>query len=215
LPRWASREKLSEREVVRRAAQMSLRALGVARVKHIQLHFIRNCYSGLDEVLNELEAEERVVRVEIRESRHSWPGPWYIHADDLPLLNSLEAGDWEPRTTLLSPFDNLISNRERTEQLFNFLFRFEVYVPKQQRKYGCYVMPILQGDRFIGRLDPVMDRKRRRLVINAVFAESDAPKSSEAAQAVANAVEELGTFLGAKEIFYSSHVPAGWRNKLR
>jgi len=215
LPEWTPRERLSDREVSRRAAQKSLRALGVARATHIKQHYIRNCYLDLDDVLGELEVKDRITRVEIREGKRAWRGPWYIHADDQPLLDRLTAGKWEPRTTLLSPFDNMICDRRRTEQLFNFHFRLEVYVPKPKRKYGCYVMPILHGDRFIGRIDPVMDRKQRRLTINAIYAEPNAPKSKETARAIARAIEELGTFLGAKEIFYGRRVPAAWKSVLR
>jgi uncharacterized protein YcaQ len=161
-------------------------------------------------VLAELEAEERVFRVEIREDEERWPGSWYVHSEDLHLLDSLEDGCWRPRTTLLSPFDNLISDRRRTEQLFGFSFRFEVYMPKQKREYGCYVMPILHGDRFIGRVDPVMNRKSGQLTIKAVYAEKNAPETRETAQAVARAIEELGMFLGAKDICYKSSV-AGLR----
>jgi uncharacterized protein YcaQ len=214
LPEWAPRERLSDHEVVYHAAQKSLRALGVALPIHIQQHYIRRCYHDLDDVLAELEANGRIMRVEIREDEKAWRGIWYIHADDPQLLDRLMADEWKPRTTLLSPFDNLISDRRRTEQLFRFHFRFEVYVPKPRRKYGCYVMPILHDDRLIGRVDPVMDRKHERLMINAVYVEPDAPKSKETGRAVASAIEELGTFLGAKKIIYSQRVPAYWKNLL-
>ena len=209
LPQRASQQHLSDREVVQNAAEKALRALGVARARHIQQHYIRGCYAGLDNVLAELETKERILPVDVREGKRS--GSWYIHAKDVGLLDSLEAGCWEPRTTLLSPFDNLISDRHRTEQLFDFHFRFEVYVPKSQRKYGCYVMPILHGDRFIGRLDPVMDRKSGKLMIKAAYAEPNAPTSNEAVQAVANAIEDLGAFLGAKEICYGTRLPPIWK----
>lgn len=215
LPEWTPRERLSDREVSRRAAQKSLRALGVGRAVHIKQHYIRRCYLDLDTVLAELEVKDRITRVDIRDGKRAWRGTWYIHVDDLPLLDRLTAGEWEPRTTLLSPFDNLICDRRRTEQLFNFRFRLEVYVPKPKRKYGCYVMPILHGDRFIGRVDPVMDRKRGRLTINAVYVESDATKSKETARAVATTIEELGAFLGAEEIRYGRRMPTGWKSLLR
>jgi len=185
LPEWTPQERLSDREVSRRATQKSLRALGVARATHIKQHYIRRCYLHLDDVLAEFEAQGRVTRVKIQDSERPWRGIWYIHADDESLLDQLIAGEWEPRTTILSPFDNLICDRKRTEQLFDFHFRLEVYVPKPKRKYGCYVMPILHGDRLIGRIDPVMDRKRGRLTINAVYMEPNAPKSKETARAVA------------------------------
>jgi uncharacterized protein YcaQ len=214
LPTWVSKEKLSQREVARRVTQSSLRALGVATPGQIRKHFVRGCYYELDRVLAELEAEKSIFRVEIHEERNCWPGLWYVHSEDATLLNSLEKGAWEPRTTLLSPFDNLISDRQRDEKVFGFSFRFEVYVPKSKRKYGCYVMPILHGDRFIGRIDPVMNRRTKQLMINAVFAEKDAPSSTKVALAISEAIEQLGIFLGAEEVCYSSRMPAAWRHYL-
>jgi hypothetical protein len=192
--------------------QRSLRALGVARPSHIKQHFIRGSYPKLAEVLAELEADGRITRVNIQEDGKVWPSPWYIYTDDLPLLDRLE--EWKPRTTLLSPFDNLVSDRQRTEQLFGFKFRVEIYVPKHKRQHGYYVMPILHGDRLIGRIDPVMDRTRQRLTINAVYAEPDAPTTTETARQIAQAINELGSFLGAEEIVYGRRVPAGWRSVL-
>ena len=214
LPNSVLAKPVSDREFARTAAQLSLRALGVATKQHIEQHYIRRCYLNLEDTLRELEAEQAILNVEIRDEGKPWTGTWYIHAQDKGLLDSLEAGEWRPRTTLLSPFDNLISDRRRTEQAFGFNFRFEVYVPKPQRKYGCYVMPILHGDRFIGRIDPVMDRKTEKLKVNAVHAEPNAPESVETAQTVAHTIEELSTFLGASDICYSPHVPAFWKKAL-
>jgi uncharacterized protein YcaQ len=75
-------------------------------------------------------------------------------------------------------------------------------------------MPILHGDRLIGRIDPVMDRTRQRLTINAVYAEPDVPTTTETARQIAQAINELGSFLGAEEIVYGRRVPAGWRGVL-
>jgi uncharacterized protein YcaQ len=131
------------------------------------------------------------------------------------LLDRLEAGDWSPRTTLLSPFDNLICDRARTEKLFNFNFRIEIYVPKAKRQYGYYVLPILHGDKLIGRIDPMMNRKQKQLLINAVYAEPDAPMTRETAKAVSGAIDDLAKFLGAKEIIFTERVPDGWRKVLK
>ena len=163
-------------------------------------------------MLNQLVAEGQIERVQVIDDGAVWHGDWYIHADDVPLLNRL-ARDWQPRTTLLSPFDNLICDRARTELLFDFDYRMEIYVPAAKRKYGYYVLPILYGDRLIGRIDPTMDRENARLTINAVYAERDAPQA--AARAIADAVEDLGAFLGAKEIVCSRRVPPTWKKTLR
>ena len=164
-------------------------------------------------MLVELEAEGKIKRVEIRDAGQVWPGEWYIHADDEPLITEYAIRNTEPRTTLLSPFDNLICDRKRTQQLFNFDYTMEIYVPKHKRKYGYYVLPILHGDRFIGRVDPEMDRERGALKVNAVYAEPDAPKA--AGGAVAGAIEDLAAFLGAREIRYNRRrVPAVWKHHL-
>ncbi|HEX2070001.1 MAG TPA: crosslink repair DNA glycosylase YcaQ family protein, partial [Actinomycetota bacterium] len=136
LPEWTPRDRLSEREVVRRAAQRSLRALGVARERDIARHFTVWRYPGLRDVLTELEKRKVIERVRIIGNDGGWPGSWFVHSSDLPLLDALEGGRWGPRTTLLSPFDNLIIDRDRTELMFGFRFRMEIYVPKEKRQYG-------------------------------------------------------------------------------
>ncbi len=73
------------------------------------------------------------------------------------------------RITFLSPFDRLIHDRGRTEALWDFYYRLEMYVPKLKREYGYYVLPILRGDRLVGRIEPVYNRKTRELTVNGVW----------------------------------------------
>ena len=117
------------------------------------------------------------------------------------------------RVTFLSPFDGLVKNRDRAEALWDFFYRLEMYVPKAKREYGYYVLPILRGDRVIGRIEPVFDRKTRVLRVESVFAEPGA--TAGAGPGIAAAVRRLGKWLGAKEIAYSRRVPALWRASLR
>ena len=109
------------------------------------------------------------------------------------MLDRLEAGEWEPRTTLLSPFDTLINDRDRTEALFGFRFRLEIYVPKAKRQYGYFVLPILHGDRLVGRIDPEYDRKAQRLRVKTVHWEPGAPRDARAA--AKKVIAELEGFL--------------------
>ena len=211
LPEWTPREKLSEKEVVRRATQKALRALGVGTPQHVTQHFTRKRYPHLKERLHELVAEGVIERIHVADEK----GEWYIHTADLPLLDWIEADDIAfERTTLLSPFDNLICDRARTAKLFNFNFRVEIYTPQHKRKFGYYVLPILHGDRLIGRIDPKMDREHGRLHIHAVHAEKDAPLSRKTARAIRTAIEDLATFLGATDIHYTHLVPTSWQRDL-
>ena len=85
-------------------------------------------------------------------------GRWLAHPD-------AQDGSVPARTTFLSPFDRLVHDRKRTEALWDFYYRLEMYVPKAKREYGYYVLPILRGDRIVGRIEPAYDRKRRELAV--------------------------------------------------
>jgi uncharacterized protein len=205
---------LDEAEADARAVSLALRALGVARVPHIRYHFMRGAYADLAGALGRLQERGEVLPVTVKEGGESWRGPWYMHRDDLPRLERLRAGQWAPRTELLSPFDNLICDRKRMEELFGFDYRMEIYVPKEKRVYGYYVLPILHGDRFAGRLDSRLDRTEERLHVNAVYAEPEAPAS--AGPEIDEAVQRLARFAGAREVVYDrERLPAVWRGALR
>ena len=79
---------------------------------------------------------------------------------------------------------------------------------------SSYVLPILHGDRLIGRIDPAMDQAQGRLTINAIYAQAGAPATRKAGQTIANAIEKLGAFLGATDIVYNRRVPAIWKRAL-
>jgi uncharacterized protein YcaQ len=206
LPPWTPRQELTDEQAMRLIAERGVQVRGVAQPAHLSPEY--------RPALTTLSQEGTLLEVRIEGEGDEWPVPWYLHRDDMPLLAALEAGEWQPRTTLLSPFDTLIHDRQRTEQLFNFHYRLEIYLPEEKRQYGYFVLPILHGDRLIGRLDPEMDHRRGCLTINAVYAEKDAPLDSPTADAIARAVQELATFLQAKEIVYGSPIPPPWRSAL-
>jgi uncharacterized protein YcaQ len=215
LPEEVVQTTLTRQEAVVQATQFALRALGVATERHIREHFTRKGYPGLGEVLSDLLQAGEILKVRIEENGAAWDGEWFMHRRDLPLLESLQDGEWKPRTTLLSPFDNLICDRDRTEQLFDFYFRLEIYVPRDKRQYGYYVLPVLHGDRLIGRIDPKMDRKSKRLMVNAVYAEPDVEMGEETGLALAEAISQLASFAGAREVVYGDVVPSGWQPYLQ
>lgn len=205
---------LRDAEVVRRAAELSLRGLGVATAAHIKGHFTVGRYPGLPAVLDRLERDGVVERVEVGHDGSALPGPWYVHRDDLPALERIERGRWTPRSTLLSPFDNLIHDRKRSEQLFDLEYRMEIYVPKAKRRFGYYAMPLLHGDRFVARVDSAVDRANGRLVLRAVHLETGVRPTRELGPVVAGAVGDLATWVGADGIELAGPAPDSWRRHL-
>jgi len=183
-----------------RTVEKQLRWRGIARPGQFGRAF-DGPPPGSERALRVLEQKRVAVPVRVE----GLSGEWYAHAE------ALEA-PFRPRTTLLSPFDKLISNRERTEELFGFRFRLEIYVPKAKREFGYFVLPILHGERLIGRIDPLFDRKAAVLRVKAVHAEANAPP--DAGPAVAKAIRELAGWLGAGDITYGP-VPKDWRRDLR
>lgn len=212
LPEWTPTDRLSIQQQTRRSVERSVKAMGIAMKKHVWYYFTRWRYEDLPNVLKLLERKGELIPVIVPGVK----GAWHLHPDDLELVEKLQAGDWEPRApTLLSPFDPLIADRARTKLMWGFDYAIEIYVPKDKRKYGYYVLPILMGDRLIGRVDPAMDRKTGVLTINGIWAESDAPKDKVTGTAVGRSIEDLARFLGAEKINYGKKVPSAWKPALR
>jgi uncharacterized protein YcaQ len=111
-------------------------------------------------------------------------GKWHVHpdADDSPVPD---------RVTLLTPFDRLIHDRARTEALWDFYYRIEIYVPAAKREYGYYVLPLLVGDRIVGRAEPVFDRKEGTLRLAGAW--GDTSRLDEA-------LDDLAAWLGASRV---------------
>ncbi len=214
LPEWAEKAPPAEEEVVGLTCQRSLKALGVANQRQISRHFIRGKYPKLGRRLAELMGEGIVLPAQIDGEEGPWEGEWYIHRDSVPLLKSIRGDGWTPRTVFLSPFDNLICDRERTELFFSFYFRIEIYVPKAKREYGYYVLPLLHGDRLIGRMDSQIDRKTGIYHIHAMYQEEGARIDAQTRAAAAESLAELAQFIGAKGVELGERIPAAWRNAL-
>jgi uncharacterized protein YcaQ len=193
LPAWTDHVPWTEERVVRQAVERALPALGAGRLRDIRNYFTRGEYPALAKALAGLRADGRILEAAVGD----WPGPWYLHVDTLPLLERLRGGGWRPQTVLLSPFDNLIADRDRTELLFDFFYRIEIYVPAAKRQYGYYVMPILHGDRLIGRVDSKMDRAANVLIVNAIHMEPGHALTGDTGAAVEAAIGDLAQFLGA------------------
>ena len=103
-------------------------------------------------------------------------------------------GEFEGRTALLSPFDRLVYDRSRAEELFDFEYTLEMYKPAAKRRWGYFALPILHGDRLVGKLDAKADRKAGVLQVNAIH--EDVKFTAALKQAVQAEVDDLASWLG-------------------
>jgi uncharacterized protein len=128
--------------------------------------------------------------------------PWYCLSapdpDSAPRPPVLGGNSGED-IFLLAPLDPVIYDRQRNRELFDFDYTWEVYVPEAKRKWGYYVLPILQGDKIIGRLEPKIDRKNQILNIRSLNFEDGKPNSKLRKQVQAR-IEEMALFLGAMRV---------------
>jgi uncharacterized protein YcaQ len=202
--RLPAHERRPPAVVARELLERRLRAAGIAQPRTFA-QFGGYRPPRWETTLARLEREGIAVPVRVDGLR----GAWYAHGE---LVQRLE-GTFRGRAALLSPFDQLIHDRSRTERLFGFRYRLEIYVPTRQREFGYYVLPILFEERLVGRIDPVFDRKANVLRVRAVWAEERAPAS--AAEPIADEIRSLAAWLGADVIDVGRAVPGPWRTALK
>jgi uncharacterized protein YcaQ len=162
-------------EARRVLAVRRLRALGIARPDVIGVAGERH--------LEEVEGEPAEVE--------GTSGSWVVDPAAL-------GQEFEGRTALLSPFDRLVHDRVRAQELFDFEYQLEMYKPAHKRRWGYFALPILHGDRLVGKLDAIADRKVSRMQVHAVH--EDARFTRAMTKSVNAELENLASWLGLEAV---------------
>jgi uncharacterized protein len=159
----------SEEEAHRELLLIAARSCGVATLADLADYYRLRVPVARPRVA-ELVEDGRLIEVAVA----GWRQPAYV-APDIAVARRAEA------RALLVPFDPLIWARERTERLFGFHYRIEIYVPAHKRTHGYYVLPFLLGDALVARVDLKSDRQAGLLRVQSAWAEPDAPACTAAA----------------------------------
>jgi len=167
LPDWNDENALDLKSAREALLLKAVRALGVAREDWVAPYFYL-LKTGVPEELESLVSQGELKQVSVA----GWDQPAYLHPANRELVESVVEGEHTPdHTTFLSPFDPLVSDRERALTLFNFDYKMESFVPAKDRQYGYFCLPILYNGRLIGRLDPKAHRKEKRMEIKNIYLE--------------------------------------------
>ena len=178
----------SEADACRELLLIAARCHGVGTAADLADYF-RLKMPRVRPVLAELVSEGTLREVTVE----GWDAPAYLLPETAVPTNGASPA------ALISPFDSLIWDRDRTERLFGFRYRIEIYVPEKQRQYGYYVFPFLFGDRLTARVDLKADRKSGRLLARAVYLEPGR-NAQEVAAALAHELKRMTGWLGLRRV---------------
>ncbi|MFZ3150770.1 MAG: crosslink repair DNA glycosylase YcaQ family protein [Anaerolineaceae bacterium] len=172
LPNWDDTQLPSAADTLRAQVLMTVKALGIARTDWIAPYFYLP-QKDTAAILPSLVDEGQLLPVSIEGLNGKTA---FVHQENANLLAQALSDQLDAtKTTLLSPFDPLLTDRARTDQLFGFDYHIECYTPAPKRKYGYFVLPILHRGRLVGRLDAKAWRKEKRLQVIKIFLESGEP----------------------------------------
>ena len=136
-----------------------------------------------------LEKESSIVPVQVENIRF----PLYLLSEDLSLLESVIAGQQQPKPRLefLAPLDPMLWDRKLIEAIWDYQYSWEIYTPAAKRKYGYYVLPMLYGDRLIGRIEPKADNKTETLTIRNIWFEPGVRQTKKLSTLIDKTIQRL------------------------
>jgi uncharacterized protein YcaQ len=210
MPQWDDvRDLLSQEQAEAIMLEKSARSLGLFRAQWLADYY-RLRRPALAQALAQMQEAQTILPVNVEGL-----GPAWLHASLLPLLEQAQADKLTAtHSAVLSPFDPVVWDRKRAEQLFGFSYRLECYTPAPKRQYGYFVLPLLHRGRLVGRMDAKMHRKTGVLEVIALFLEEGVSPSLQLEKGLQRAITDFARWQGAQRITFS-RLPDGLFSSLR
>lgn len=144
-----------------------------------------------DEAFRQLAGEGKIIAVRVEGLKDIL----YCRSDDLPLIETVLQNDrFKPRCELIAPLDCLMWDRKLIRALFGFDYTWEIYTPAEKRKYGHYVLPLIYGDSFVGRLEAAADKKTCTLTVKNIWFEDNVKITKKLAKAIGKCIKRFAAF---------------------
>ncbi|MCB9287737.1 MAG: YcaQ family DNA glycosylase [Lewinellaceae bacterium] len=207
LPADVDTRRPNREEYIHFLIERDIRAHGLLKAGEIG-YLIKNSAADINRRLVQMvEAGELIqLKVEGQEA------PYYAFPSALEKLENLSR---ERRIRILSPFDNLVIQRRRLEELFGFSYTLECYVPKDKRKVGYFSLPLLRGNEFTGQIDLKAERKSQVLHVKNLVWEKGKAKQEHLWKALARSLQEFAAFNDCKSLDPAATLPDLGRNMLK
>ena len=189
----------------------AVQALGITQARWIHDYF-RTKPRLRDTDLDDFVAQGVLLRVRVQ----GWDAPAYVHAANRLLLQRALRGALQPtHTTLLSPFDPLVWDRERVAVMFGFDYRIECYTPQTKRQYGYFVLPLLHDGALVGRVDAKAHRTDRVFEVKALHLEPEFVPNEHFAKCLAQALARCASWHDTPRVTVTRCAPARFAPVLR
>jgi uncharacterized protein YcaQ len=202
LPHWDDSRMPADEEMRRALVLKAVKAMGCARGAWISDYF-RTRPPRLDP--ETLVGEGLLLRAWVDD----WDDPVYVHPDHAGLLESAAAGALSATlTTILSPFDPVVWDRRRAQELFGFDYRLECYTPADKRRYGYFTLPILRRGALVGRVDAKAHRRDGVFELKSLALEPGVRISDRFVRDIAGALQRLADWHGCPQVRITQAVPA-------
>jgi hypothetical protein len=203
LPGWDDARLPSSEEALRELVMRPVHALGIAFPAWV-CDYYRWPKTAMLRQLQALAREGQLLQVGVE----GLEGSAFVHPDRIHLIEEAASGGLQPvLTTLLSPFDPLVSDRQRARDLFDFDYLIECYTPAARRRYGYFTLPILHRGQLVGRLDPKAHRSQGIFEVKTLHLEPGVQVSDELVLDLAAALRRLAAWHGTPEIIVRQSDP--------